>query len=1008
MPREDWFVLLDSDELTSVTSRGRWSAGCGSGFVFDPGHREQWRARVREDLTGEIRGQIETGPILAQTYARGRDETFAEPIAIIFPETVEDVSKTVRFAAEGGLPVACRGAGTSGAVNIHGPGLGVDCARHLRKITAVTGDLVTVEAGGVLDQINAALAPGGRYFPIDSHRSAFATIGGLAGIDATGSRACRFGSVRDHLAEAELVVSNGDVVRMRPTPIGNAEGAADTPGSLEARRLSGRVCEMIGGAPAGNVDPILRGLSDGALLNLQRLVAGAEGTLGIVTSVTLQTMPVPAARAVLIALFPSMGMALAAATSAAELEPSACDLLDRRILSLAREAHPRYFRMIPVIAEAALLIEQTAPDERGARERLELVRRCVDQRQHPALAVHDATTTAEAEFLWDLPRRTLPRLASLPGRERPVLFAEGCLLPRDQIAPFLHEAQQLLQHHRVTAACYGPLFAGGLSFQPFLDRKSPGFRDTLAAIDGGFLEILAHCGGTLARHRGQGRFRLGRPAGASFDGAIPQGIRGLFDPTGRFATGAIEVESPLSTVPGNHDSEAELPAAGKLVEMQLRWSLTEAAAASSTCHGCGLCRSTADDTRMCPLFRLDATELAAPRAKARLLQQVADGWVGARELASREGKRIADLCFNCKQCEQECPSKVPVSRMMLEAKAAFVSENGLKRADWILSRAHSWGGLGTATSMFSNWLIRTPTARWLIEAILGISRHRKLPLFARRSFLASMPSDLRRKPRSARRDDTVVLYIDHFANYHDPDLARAAVEILRKNGREVFVPPEQRPSGMAMISAGDLDAARDLATENVRALGEWAREGYRIVCIEPTSAVAFRNEYPFLLDHPDVSAVAANTVEIGAYLQELHRHGRLDTRFQPVRLEAGYHEPCHLRALGAGRPLLDLIQLIPELKVHCVEKGCSGMAGAFGLTRENFAASIQIGWPLISRMRVGDFATGLTECSGCKLQMEQGTPTPTLHPLLILAWAYGFLPETRSRLRASRPALIVS
>ncbi len=889
--------------------------------MFDPGHREQWRARVREDLTGEIRGQIETGAILAQAYAHGRDATFTEPIAVVFPETVEDVSKTVRFAAETGLPVACRGGGTSGAVNIHGPGLVVDCARHLRKVTSVAGDLVTVEAGSVLDQINAAVAPAGRYFPIDSHRSAFATIGGLVGIDATGSRACRFGSVRDHLAEAELVMSNGDVVRIRPTPVGEVAGTVDAPGSLEARRLAGRLHEMIWSAPAANVDPVLRGLSEESLLHLQRLVAGAEGTLGVVTSVTLQTMPVPAARAVLLALFPSMGMALAAAASVAELEPSACDLLDRRILSLAREAHPRYFRMIPVIAEAALLIEQTAPDERNARERLELVRRSVDQRPHPALAVHDATTTAEAEFLWDLPRRTLPRLASLPGRERPVLFAEGCLVPRDQIAPFLHEAQQLLQHHRVTAACYGPLFAGGLSFQPFLDRKSPGYRDTLAAIDAGFLEILARCGGTLARHRGQGRFRSGGLGGASFDGSIPQGIRGLFDPTGRFATGAIEVASATATTAVGQDAEAEPRGTGELVEMQLRWSLSDAAAASETCHGCGLCRTTSDDTRMCPLFRLDATELAAPRAKARLLQQVAEGSVGARELASREGKRIADLCFNCKQCEQECPSKVPVSRMMLEAKAAFVSENGLKRADWILSRAHSWGGLGTATSMFSNWLIRTPTARWLIEAILGISRHRKLPLFARRSFLASMPSDLRRKPRSTRRDETVVLYIDHFANYHDPDLARAAVEILRRNGREVYVPPEQRPSGMAMISAGDLDAARDLAAENVRALGEWAREGYRIVCVEPTSAVAFRTEYPFLLDHPDVASVAANTIEIGAYLQELHRHGRLDTRFQPVRLEAGYHEPCHLRALGAGRPLFDIIQLIPELKVHCLERG---------------------------------------------------------------------------------------
>lgn len=973
--------------------------------MFDPGHREQWRSRVREDLTGEVRGEIETGAILAHAYASGQDETFAEPIAVVYPRSADDVAKVVRFASESGLPISTRGGGTSGAINVNGPGLVLDCSRYLREIGTQAGDLLTVQPGAVLDDVNAALRPSGRSFPIDSHRSSFATIGGLVGIDATGSRACRFGSVRDHLAEVELVLSNGEIVRLNPTETGqSAEAMSSAAGSLEARRLAKRAAEVLASSDSPPDEIVSRGWREGTLLQLQRIVAGAEGTVGVVTSVTLQTMPLPPSRAVLLVLFPSLAKALSAAEDVAELEPSACDLLDRRILSLAREVDHRYFRIIPLIAEAALLIEQTAPDDRLARERLELVRRRVDQRKHAALALHDATTTEEADFLWQLPRRTLPRLASLPGKESPVQFAEGCLLPPRQAAPFLHEAQQLLQHHRVTATCYGPLFAGGLTFQPFLDRNSPGRADTLATIEERFLEILGRFGGVVARYRGQGRFRSTGTGPLHSDTALQ--IRQLFDPTGRFATGAIRRSASERRLEVTSDQApvAETP----LVEMQLKWTLPQAAEVAATCHGCGICRTTADDSRMCPLFRLDRNELAAPRAKARLFEHVAAGRISPRELVTAEGKRIAELCFNCKQCEQECPSRIPVSRMMLETRAAVVAEQGLKRADWILSRAHSWGGLGAATSMFSNWLIRTPTARWLIEKTLGISRHRKLPQFARRSFLASMPSELRQPPRSPRRDDAVLLFIDHYANYHDPDLARAAVEILRRNGREVFVPPEQRPSGMAMISAGDLDAARDLASDNIRVLGEWAREGYRIVCIEPTSTVAFRSEYPYLVDHPDVSAIAANSIEIGAYLQELHRHGRLDTGFQPVRLEVGYHEPCHLRALGAGRPMFDLMRLIPNLTIHSLDKGCSGMAGAFGLTRENFAASIRIGWPLISRMRLGDLAAGITECSSCKLQMEQGTTTSTVHPLLVLAWAYGLLPETAGRLKAARPALIVS
>ena len=136
--------------------------------------------------------------------------------------------------------------------------------------------------------------------------------------------------------------------------------------------------------------------------------------------------------------------------------------------------------------------------------------------------------------------------------------------------------------------------------------------------------------------------------------------------------------------------------------------------------------------------------------------------------------------------------------------------------------------------------------------------------------------------------------------------------------------------------------------------------------------------------------------------------GRLRTDFRPLDLTVGYHTPCHLKALGAGTPLADLLRLIPRLEVHRIEKGCSGMAGAWGLTCYNFRESIRIGWGLISRMRVGDLAAGVTECSSCRLQMEQGTSTPTLHPIKLLALAYGLMPEIDRRLKPTRNKLVAT
>ena len=166
-------------------------------------------------------------------------------------------------------------------------------------------------------------------------------------------------------------------------------------------------------------------------------------------------------------------------------------------------------------------------------------------------------------------------------------------------------------------------------------------------------------------------------------------------------------------------------------------------------------------------------------------------------------------------------------------------------------------------------------------------------------------------------------------------------------------------------------------------------------------------EYPAILEHPDVEVFAEQVVEAGHFLQQLHASGQLKTDFKPLSATVGYHLPCHLKALNSESPLSELLTLIPDLAVNRIEKGCSGMAGAFGLTRENFDTSIQIGRELISRMRSDDITAGVTECSSCRLQMVQGTAIPTLHPLKLFAMAYGLMPDLQQRLKRTSPGLIV-
>ncbi|MEX2561496.1 MAG: heterodisulfide reductase-related iron-sulfur binding cluster, partial [Pirellulales bacterium] len=267
----------------------------------------------------------------------------------------------------------------------------------------------------------------------------------------------------------------------------------------------------------------------------------------------------------------------------------------------------------------------------------------------------------------------------------------------------------------------------------------------------------------------------------------------------------------------------------------------------------------------------------------------------------------------------------------------------------------------------------------------------------------------RRLTRPTRRSGRKVLYfVDTYANFHDPQLAEALVAVLEHNGVAVFVHPEQTQSGMAMVSLGALDRARKVAARNVSLLAEAVRQGYTIVASEPSAALCLTREYPDLLEDEDARLVADNTSEACTYLWNLHLVGKLQLDLKPVNASLGYHMPCHMKALEVGSPGLNLLRLIPGLWVQPVERGCSGMAGTFGLKRENYRSSLRAGWPLISAVRESTWQAGTTECSSCKIQMEQGGSKPTIHPLKLLALAYGLMPEISALLTARSQELVVT
>ncbi len=992
---------------------------------------DESRLRISEDLSGVLKGEIRCDPLTVAMYSSDASLYQIAPAGVAFPRDVEDVVTLAEYSASTDIPLVARGAGTGLAGESLGKGIIVDFSRYMRHIEEIRDSTVRVQPGVVRSELNRALRKQGRYFPPDPSGANVTTIGSMLALDAAGSHSVRIGSTRDHVESLDVVLSGGQSVEVGIEPLAGSTAAppqmhaAESPGGLESgsdaptlkRTLVSKIAKLLG----DNADLVrehqpplirnrsgyyLRGVLTKTHLNLVRMLIGSEGTLGMFSSAVLHTSPLPAHRGVVLLIFGQVEAALRAVQVVALQQPSACDLLDRRVLSLARDADPRFAEMIPVTGEAALLVEQTGFTLQQIRDRIRMVVAAVQDLPGINAVTHEAYTPDEVEFLWRLPERVVPLLMRLPGPTHPLPFVEDVAVPPEALQEFLTRAQNVFKKHEVTSSLYAHAAAGQLHMRPFLTLPSADEAQRLEDIARDLYQVVFSVGGTISGEHGDGLSRTSflRSQYGSLYTVFKQ-IKQIFDPHNLMNPGKIISDDPHLTI---KNLRPRTPLDEDLPVLQLNWSWQQIAEETDRCNGCGGCRTQEANRRMCPLFHSRHLEEASPRAKANLMRQIASGTLDPDLMATSDFKRVADLCFNCKQCELECPTNVNIPQLMIEAKASFVDANGLSRSRWILSRLHQFASAASAASLVVNWGLQSPFVRWLLEKILGISRHRKLPSFARRPFLKSHKSLTLNPPTAGTARKGVVYFIDHFANYHDPELARSFLAVMLHNGIRVHAPADQLASGMALISAGDLDAARELARENVRQLAEFAREEVPIVCTEPTAALCLKKEYPLLLDHPDVSTVAKQTIDAGQFLAGLHDEGKLKTDFAPLEIQVGYHTPCHLKALGEREPLRELLGLIPGLQLHRINEGCSGMAGAYGLTTENFRDSLRIGRGLITRLRQDGLDIGATECSSCKMQMEQGTTIATLHPIKLLALSYGLVPELRDKLKNPSSSLVVT
>ena len=950
--------------------------------------------QIAQDLAGLVRGEVQVDIFSRIAFSTDASIYQIIPRCVVSPMDTADVVAVVKYACEKGIAVVGRGAGSGVAGESLTDGIVLDMTRHMNRIIGAEDDglFVTVEPGVVLDDLNNYLARYGRKIGPDPSSGNRAVMGGIVGNNATGAHSLEYGYIADFVENIQIVLADGSLLEFtRDVDCSGSGSRLDEIARACRQVLAGKeqvIADALPKTKRNRCGYNIAGVCHEGKVNLARLMAGSEGTLGVFTRITLGTVDVPAHKALLQIEFDSIDKMAQAVGVIVESGAATCELMDRAVLELAAEALPAYKDIFPVHCAAALLVEHNGATEQEVIDKIERTDSAVGDMASGRRRVFDAE---EQKRLWKSRKDAVPLLHREKGPKHPVPFMEDVSVENTRLAEYLAGLQGIGQRYDITLAYYGHAGDGELHIRPYLDLSDPGDVEKMKAIAADVFALAWSLGGTISGEHGDGLLRsafIKQQYGEEYYELL-RGIKRVFDPKGLMNPGKVVCDDPdLMT----KNLRASNPVLTERVDTKLLFGTDEFRYEIEQCNGCGVCISTQAGTRICPVHRALKEELACSRAKANLLRAWITGKLDHSDFASDEFKRILGLCVNCKMCSVQCPSGVDISKLVMEARSQLVAGSGLTATERTLSHNRLLSRMGAAFAPVSNLVMGRGAFKWLLEKTVGMDRRRAMPRFLRGSFIRKGRKYLDRQGPVDNPIDKVAYFVDSLANFNDHELGFAVVKTLRHNNIDVIL-PGQLPAPMPAMAYGDVKTARTDLNYSVGQLADVVRRGYKIVCSEPSAALCLRDELRLFVDSEDAKLVAGNTYELMSYLNGLNSESRLSAKVvDPLDgVHYAYHGPCHLCVLGGAGASIELLTSLTHLDVVDVSTGCCGMAGTCGMQKKNYELSLEIGRETADALNAVETGFAMTECGACKMQIEHMTDKKVIHPVKLLARAYGLL-----------------
>jgi FAD/FMN-containing dehydrogenase/Fe-S oxidoreductase len=962
-------------------------------------------------LKDSLKGDLYTDKKSRLLYATDASAYREIPVAVARPKDKNDLISLITFANTENVSLIPRTAGTSLAGQVVGGGIVVDVSRYMTNILEINSEeqWVRVQPGVILDELNHFLKDYGLFFGPETSTSNRCMLGGMVGNNACGSHSILYGSTRDHTIAVKGILSDGSEAEFGPltkeefkektkgkslenviyqniwnilSDSGNQEEIEkEYPDKFIYRRNTGYALDLL-------LDSSVFKNKDGKF-NFSKLICGSEGTLMFITEIKLNLVPLPPEnKAVIAAHFESREEAFQANLVALSHKPGAVEMMDEIILELTK-GNPEQLKNRSFIKGnpgAILIIEF----ERETIQEIEQIHRELTRDlQKEGLGYYfPLLFEPETTKVWNLRKAGLGVLSNMKGDARPVSIVEDTAVNVEILPDYMKDFQKILDQFNVECVYHAHIGSGELHLRPVLNLKDPEDVRKFREIGLAIAHLVKKYNGSLSGEHGDGRVRgefIPIILGDKNYQLLKQ-VKDTWDPKHIFNPGKI-VEVPDMTTnlryePGKSDREIKTEFDFSDVGGILR--------ATEKCNGSGDCRKTEiTGGTMCPSYMATRDENDVTRARANILREFLTNSTKRNPFDHKEIYEVMDLCLSCKACKTECPSSVDVAKLKAEFLQHYYDAHGIPLRTKLIAFLPRINNLGAMWPWFFNIFLKYKPILRIVNRVLGFAPGRSMPLIQKQTLSKWMKGYIKNIQNNRHKNGKVYLFNDEFTNFNDTDIGIKTIQLLTRLGYEVAI-PDHSESGRTFLSKGLLRKARQIANQNIDRLKELISEKTPLVGVEPSTILAFRDEYPDLAydRNKEVATILAkHAFTIEEFLKQQMDAGKITTgQFTQKEQKVLLHGHCQQKAVASTDPSLAVLSFPVNYTVKEIPSGCCGMAGSFGYEKEHYDVSMKVGELVLFPAVRNAAPETIIAAPGtsCRHQIKDGTNVNAKHPVDIL------------------------